>query len=114
MEVTKVLLREELANLFEQLDELRKTINHNNSLNRISELNYRNHSLDDFYYRLFGTQNVKRIGLIKLVGRKDKIYYVTDKGYQLDEAIIIDNEIDVQNSLDEYLRGIDVCVGGEE
>lgn len=47
-------------------------------------------------------------GLIRLVGRKDKIYEVTDKGYQMAKAIIADNEIDVTNNPDEYLKEMEV------
>lgn len=43
-------------------------------------------------------------GLIKWVGRKDKICEVTDKGHQMAEVIILDNEIDVHNSPEEYLK----------
>lgn len=43
-------------------------------------------------------------GLIKLVGRRDKIYEVTNKGHEMAEAIISDNEINVREDPEEYLK----------
>lgn len=43
-------------------------------------------------------------GLIKLVGRRDKIYEVTDQGHRMAEAIISDNEINVDEDPNEYLK----------
>ncbi|MEY8482596.1 hypothetical protein AALD74_12185 [Lachnospiraceae bacterium 48-21] len=40
---------------------------------------------------------------IKLVGKKDKIYQLTDDGYKVADAVIETNGIDVEKSPDEYL-----------
>ena len=43
-------------------------------------------------------------GFIKLVGRKDKIYQVTRGGYDVAEAVVDQNQIDVSNNPSDYLK----------
>lgn len=45
-----------------------------------------------------------RTNFIKCVGRKDKVYNVTSDGYKFADAVIEQNEIDIEKSPDVYLE----------